>query len=99
MSNSVIDFPWKKLLVTGTDQVFTGRCVLHSLVFNGMTTVGTLQVLDGTALASTQIGLIYLTGVVQVSCQPITLEYDCEMDDGIRLVFANLVGNVTVMYY
>ena len=97
MSNSAIDFPWKKLLVDGTTQVWDGNCVLHAIQFNGMTVVGTLSVLDGNAVASTQIGLIYFTNAVQISCQPITLLYDCEMS-GIRLVFANLVGNVTVMW-
>ena len=98
MGNSARDFPWKKMYVNQTTQVFTGKCVLHSIQFNGMTVVGTVSVLDGTAIASTQIGLLRLTNVVQVSCQPITLTYDCEMTDGIRLVFTNFAGNLTVMY-
>jgi len=98
MGNSAIDFPWKKRYVNQTTQVFTGQCVLHSIQFNGMTVVGTVSVLDGTAIASVQIGLLLFTNLIHVSCQPITLTYDCEMNDGIRLVFTNFAGNLTVMY-
>ena len=63
-----------------------------------MTTVGTCAVWDGVAAAGTLIGTLILTSVVQVSCQPFTIIYDCEMENGIFLNFAALVGNFTVTF-
>ena len=47
MSNPVIDFPWDKEYVAATGTVHTGPCHLHSIVLNGVTTVGgTIAVYD-----------------------------------------------------
>ena len=98
MSNPAVDFPWEKLYVDETMTVHTGKCVLHAIQFNGMTVAGTVNVIDGVDAGGTQIGLLRLTPAVQISCQPITLKYDCEMADGIHLIFTTFVGNLTVMY-
>ena len=64
-----------------------------------MTTVGTCAVYDGIDATGTLIGTLLLTAVVQVSCQPFTMIYDCEMETGIFLAFAGgLVGNFTVTF-
>ena len=95
--NQAIDFPWDKLNVTGTGTVVPRPCVLHSIVFNGMTTVGHVAIYDGTD-ATGLIGTLILRIAVQISCQPIVFLYDCEMLTGIHMVFTDFVGNFTVMY-
>ncbi len=97
MGNQAIDFPWDKASVTGTGTVVARPCVLHSIVFNGMTTVGDVAVYDGVD-ATGLIGTLILRSAVQVSCQPMTFLYDCEMTVGIHMVFADLVGNFTVTF-
>ena len=96
--NQAIDFPWDKLNVTGTGTVCSRPCVLHSIVFNGMTTVGDVAIYDGIDATGTLIGTLILRIAVQISCQPIVFLYDCEMLTGIHMVFTDLVGNLTVMF-
>ena len=100
MPNSVADFPWKKAYVTGTGTVVGRPCVLHTITFNGMTTVGDCTVYD--ALDATDalmiIAVYNCRSAVHVSYQGITFLYDCEMESGIHMVFTNLVGNFTVTY-
>jgi len=98
MGNPAIDYPWDKLNVTGTGTVHTGACVLHSIIFNGMTVVGTCAIYDGIDATGTLIGTLNLTNLIHVSCQPMPFIYDCEMDVGIHMVFTNLVGDFTVMF-
>ena len=98
MPNSAIDFPWEKINITGSGIAHTGPCVLHSIIFNGMTTVGDCAVYDGVSNAGTLIGTLILRTAVQVSCQPMTFICDCEMATGIYLEFTGLVGNFTVTF-
>ena len=98
MPNPVIDFPWDKLIVAGSGIAHTGPCVLHSIIFNGMTTVGDCAIYDGVDNAGTLIGTLILRIAVHVSCQPMTFIYDCEMATGIYLEFTGLVGNFTVTF-
>ena len=93
-----IDFPWEKKNVTGTGTVVPRPCVLHSIIFNGMTTVGDVAIYDGTSAAGTLIGTLILRIAVQISCQPIVFLYDCEMLTGIHMVFTDLVANFTVTF-
>ena len=95
--NQAIGFPWDKLNVAGTVTVCPRPCVLHSIVFNGMTTVGDVAIYDGID-ATGLIATLILRSAVQVSCQPFTIILDCEMKTGIHMVFTNLVGNFTVTY-
>ena len=96
MSNPVIDFPWDKAYVVGTETVHTGPCHLHSIVLNSCTTLGTVDVYDGVD-ATGQIAQYVLLGA-SVSYQGITFLYDCEMTVGIHMVFTTFVGNFTVTY-
>ncbi len=97
MGNQAIDFPWDKVNVTGTGTVVPRPCVLHSIVFNGMTTVGDVAVYDGVD-ATGLIGTLILRSAVQVSCQPMIFLYDCEMLVGVHMVFTAFVGNFTVTF-
>jgi len=98
MPNPAIDFPWEKLNVTGTGTVHAGPCVLHSIIFNGMTVVGTCAIYDGIDATGTLIGTFTLSNLIHVSCQPMPFLYDCEMGTGIHMVFTNLVADFTVMF-
>ena len=99
MPNPVIDFPWEKLIVTADTTVHTGACVLHSIIFNGMTVVGDVDIYDGVDNTGTLIGTLVLRTAVQVSCQPMAFTYDCEMATGIFLDYdGTFVGNFTVMF-
>ena len=98
MPNSAIDFPWDKATAIGTGTVHSGPCVLHSIVFNGMTTVGDVAIFDGIDAGGTLIGTLILRSAVHVSCQPMTFIYDCEMETGIHMVFTGFVGNFTVTF-
>ena len=98
MPNPVVDFPWDKVNITGSSIAYNGPCVLHSIVFNGMTTVGTCGIFDGITNAGTLIGTLILRSAIHVSCQPMTFIYDCEMTTGIYLEFTGLVGNLTVTF-
>ena len=101
MSNPVADFPWEKTYVAATTdpEVKAGPCVLHAIVFNGMTAVGDVSVYDGIDNTGTLIGVLHLRSAVHVSCQPITFFYDCEMATGIHLQYdGTFAGNFTVMH-
>ena len=97
--NPAIDFPWDKLNVTADTLVHTGRCVLHSISFNGMTAVGDCAIYDGVDNGGSLIATLILRSAVQVSCQPFTLIFDCEMATGIYFDYdATLAGNFTVTF-
>ncbi len=99
MSNSAIDFPWRKLNVTADTVVHTGPCVLHSIQFNGMTAVGDVAIYDGINAGGLLIGTLILRSAIQVSCQPMNFVYDCEMVTGIFIDYdATFTGNFTVMF-
>lgn len=100
MPNPAIDFPWKKAYVDGTGTVVDHTCVLHTITFNGMTTVGDCTVYDALDAtdATTTLAVYICRSTTSVSYQGITFLYDCEMVTGIHMVFASLVGNFTVTY-
>ena len=99
MGNSIVDFPWKKLNVTADAIVNTGPCVLHSITFNGMTVVGDVLIFDGIDNTGTLISTLILRSAVQVSCQPFTLIFDCEMETGIFFDYdGTFTGNFTVTF-
>jgi len=101
MPNPVIDFPWDKEWVNATGTPVGRPCHLHSIVLNGVTTAGgTITVYD--ALDATDATLriaVYDILGASVSYQGITFLYDCEMETGIHIVFATVVGNLTVTYH
>jgi len=97
MPNPVIDFPWEKAYVTGTGTVVARPCVLHTIVLNGVTALGTVDVYDALDALSGQIAQYSIVGL-SVSYQGITFTYDCEMTTGIHMVFTTFTGNFTVTY-
>lgn len=100
MGNPAIDFPWEKRCVSGDTIVKNGPCVLHSLVFNGMTATGVVNIYDnidnsGGLIAS----LIMDSAAPQTSVQPINFDFDCEMETGIYIDYtAGFVGNFTALW-
>lgn len=102
MPNPVIDFPWTYAHVAATTvpAVKVGPGVLHTLIFNGMTVVGTLVLYDGEDNTGTVIGAITYDSAVHVSCQPVPFIYDCAFTVGLHLEFtAGLVADFTVTYH
>ena len=93
---------WKKLNVLGgTDPlVKSGKGKLHNITVNGITAVGDVIVYDGIDATGVIIATLILRSAVQVSCQPITLNYDCEIDTGIFIdtTSSSFTGNLTVTY-
>ncbi len=91
---------WKPLEVTDTVLVHTGRAMLHSVVVNGLTTVGDIEIYDGVdAATGTRIAVLHLDIATSISVQPITFIYDAEMVDGIFLDFlGNVAANLTVTW-
>ena len=99
MGNPAADFPWEKTYVDDTLLVKAGKCVLHSIQFNGMTVVGDVAVYDGIDATGTLIATLILRSAVHVSCQPMTFMYDSKMDTGIFIAYDQaFVGNFTVMW-
>ena len=99
MSNPAIDFPWEGTYVDDTLLVRTGKCVLHSIQFNGMTAVGDVSVYDGIDGTGTLIATLILRSAVHVSSQSMTYLYDRKMTTGIYLAYDQaFAGNFTVMW-
>ena len=99
MPNPVVDFPWDKVNVIADAVVHSGPCVLHQITFNGMTAVGDVAIYDGIDNTGTLIGTLILRSAVQVSCQPMPFNYDCEMVVGIFMDYdATFAGNFTVTF-
>jgi len=100
MPNPIADFPWEKAYVTGTGTVVSRPCVLHTIVLNGITTVGGTVVVYDALDASDPLTIIATYDILglSVSYQGITFTYDCEMKTGIHMVFTTVVGNFTVTY-
>ena len=100
MPNPAIDFPWEKTWVNANTLVHTGPCVLHTVVFNGVTVVGVVTVYDDVDAADAlQTVATYNIPGVSVSYQGITFTYDCEMENGIYVDFTGgFTGNITVTY-
>ena len=97
--SSAIDFPWDKINIAAPGIACNHACVLHSIVFNGMTVVGTVPIYDGVDATGTLIGTLILDSAVHISCQPMTFIYDCEMETGIFMDFVGgFVGDFTVMF-
>jgi len=100
MSNPVLDYGWLPENVTADAIVFAGKCVLHTIVVNGLTTAGDAAIYDGVDATGTLIATLHLDPTTSISVQPITFLYDCEMSEGIFIDFdATLAADLTVMYH
>ena len=91
-------FGWDSANAVGSGAVVEHQCVMHSIVFNGMTTVGDVGIFDGVDNTGELKGTLILRSAVQVSCQPFTLILDIAMKTGIHLELTDFVGNFTVTY-
>lgn len=97
----VASFPWPWAHVTGTTTtpVKTGRGTLHTIVVNGLTTVGDITVYDGVDATGAVIAVLHLDIATSVSVQPITFVYDCKIVTGIYIEYDQAVAaDLTVTY-
>ncbi|MBU1067106.1 hypothetical protein KKE60_04935 [Patescibacteria group bacterium] len=92
MGNPIADFPWKYAHVAATALVSSGRCVLHTIVVNGLTTQGDITVRDGTDGTGTVVAILHLDLTTSVSVQPITLTYDCLCPGGLYIEYDQAVA-------
>jgi hypothetical protein len=93
-----IEFGWNPVNVTAEAIVRTGACIMHSVVLNGVTTVGDVLIYDGTDAGGTLIATLNVRSAVSVSFQGLTFLYDCKMETGIFVTFTAFAGNLTVMW-
>ena len=99
MPNPVSDFPWKWKHVNSTVLVKTGAGALHTIVVNGLTTVGDITVYDGVNAGGVVIAVIHLATATSISVQPITLTYDLEIGTGIYVAYdQSVAADLTVTY-
>ena len=91
---------WPNLNVTTDTLVRTGRGVLHSIVLNGVTTVGDIVVYDGVDATGRVIATLNVRTAVSVSFQGITFLYDAEFTTGlfVDITSSTFAGNITVTY-
>ena len=89
---------WEKTYVNAETLVHTGKCILHALTFNGVTTVGDVLVYDGVDNTGTLIATLNIRTAVSVSYQGMTFNYDCKMVTGIFITFATFAGNLTATW-
>jgi len=94
----VTEFGWNPVNVDGDGIVHTGQCIMHSVVLNGVTTVGDIAIYDGVDATGTLIATLNVRTAVAVSYQGATFLYDCKMATGIFIDFTDFAGNITVMW-
>ena len=95
----VTSFGWNPVNVTATGTIVrTGACIMHSVVLNGVTTVGDVLIYDGVDNTGTLIATLNIRTAVSVSFQGVPFLYDCKMATGIYVAFATFAGNLTIMW-
>ena len=99
MSNPVTDFGWSYSHVAADAQVKAGKGILHTVVVNGLTTVGDITLYDSLTEAAPVIAVIHLATATSISVQPITLTYDLKFNTGLYVGFDGAVAaDLTVTY-
>ncbi len=99
MSNPIADFPWVYSHVDASRQVQTGQGALHTIVVNGLSANGVVEVWDGVGAAGVLIAILSMSVAFHVSLQPITLTYDVRFETGLYLGFDdNVTVDFTVSY-
>ena len=96
--NPVTGFGWDKLNVTGDTVVKTEKGTLHSIVLNGVTTVGDILVYDGIDNTGQLIATLNVRTAVSVSYQGMTFLYDCKLNTGLFVDFQTFAGNITATF-
>ena len=96
----ITSFGWDKVNVTTDTIVNPGACIMHSIVLNGVTTVGDIFVYDGVDATGELVATLNIRSAVSVSFQGITFIYDCEMVNGIfiDITSSTFAGNITVTH-
>ena len=95
---SILERGWDPVHVTADTQVKAGKGILHSVVVNGLTTLGDLTLYDSLTETGTVIAVIHLDTTASVSVQPITLLYDAKFATGLYAGFdGTLVADLTFM--
>ncbi len=90
-------YPWAH--VVGSALVLTGKGILHTIVVNGLGTVGTCTVYDGVDNTGAVIAILNLDIATSVSVQPIPFLYDARIVTGLYLEYAGgLVADLTVTF-
>ena len=93
-----LEIGWNPVNVVASAIARTGQCIMHSVVLNGVATVGDVAIYDGLDNTGTLIATLNIRSAVSVSFQGITFLYDCKMVTGIYLEFTDFAGNLTVMW-
>lgn len=92
------DRGWPYVHVTGDLLVHAGRGILHSVVLNGLSTVGDLTLYDSQTETGAVIAVLHLDVATSISVQPITFLYDLELITGLFAGFDGaLVADLTFM--
>lgn len=81
---------YKYISTQTTTQVYTGTCILKSIIIN-TTAAGAISIIDNTT------GSTVTTGIIQASALPGTYEYNVVMSKGIRIITA-AASDITVTY-
>ncbi len=94
----VTSFGWNPVNVVASAIARTGKCIMHSVVLNGVTAVGDVAIYDGVDNTGTLIATLNVRTAVAVSFQGVPFMYDCKMETGIYVEFTAFTGNLTVMW-
>lgn len=95
----ITSFGWPYTHVTGDVQVKAGKGILHSVVLNGLTTVGDLTLYDSLTEAGTVIAVLHIDVATSISVQPMTFLYDLKFETGLYCGFSGgLAADFTVMH-
>lgn len=88
--------PWKYTNITGdtTTTIKTGPGILHCITINAGTATETITIFDSTTGSGTKIGTI----TIPASPQPVSLFYEVGFGNGLTIVTATAVSDITVAW-
>lgn len=97
--SGAIETGWQYSHVAADTQVKAGPGILHTIVINGLTTVGDITLYDSLTEVAPIIGVLHLNTATSVSVQPITLTYDLQFSTGLYVGFDGAVAaDLTVTF-
>lgn len=97
--SGILEMGWPHRHVTADAQVKAGPGILHSIVINGLTTLGDITIYDSLTETGTVIAILHLSTVTSISVQPMTLLYDVKFHTGLYIGYdATAVADLTVVY-
>lgn len=92
MSYNNKEYQYAYLTGASTNQVFTGKGILHYITVNAVGLAGSISIIDGIAGTTPNVGLITLS-----NSNIVTLHYDVYMATGLRIRQTNS-PDITVCY-